>query len=245
MFIIIGFTTAQNTQIGFSFDLADSSLSQLTIGFGVSLIAVSYAFDGWNNINFVASEIKNPKRNLPFSLFYGTIVITVLYLLVNVVYLLAQLMNDIVGVLRIAERASSALFGTVTTGLISGAIMISIFRALNGTILVGPRVYYAMAKDRLFFKKVVEVNPKYRTLGFAIIIQAVWSCFLTLTGTFEQLFTYVIFVAIIYLDSCSSLGFHSQEEKTGYGSAVQNVGIPCCPTHIYHRFGRYSYQYVI
>ncbi len=89
MFIIIGFTTAQNTQIGFSFDLADSSLSQLTIGFGVSLIAVSYAFDGWNNINFVASEIKNPKRNLPFSLFYGTIVITVLYLLVNVVYLLA------------------------------------------------------------------------------------------------------------------------------------------------------------
>ncbi len=229
IFIVIGFTTTQNTQIDFSFNPADLSLSQLTIGFGVSLIAVSYAFDGWNNINFVASEIKNPKRNLPFSLFYGTIVITVLYLLINIVYLRALPMDDIVGVLRIAERASSALFGTVTTGLISGAIMISIFGALNGTILVGPRVYYAMAKDGLFFKRVAEVHPKYRTPGFAIIIQAVWSCFLTLTGTFEQLFTYVIFVAIIFWVAAAASVFTLRKKKPDMDRPYKTWGYPVVP----------------
>ncbi len=138
-------------------------------------------------------------------------------------------MNDIVGVLRIAERASSALFGAVTTGLISGAIMISIFRALNGIILVGPRVYYAMAKDRLFFKKVAEVNQKYRTLGFAIIIQAVWSCFLTLTGTFEQLFTYVIFVAIIYWIAAAASVFTLRKKKPDIDRPYKTWGYPVVP----------------
>ena len=114
--------------------------------------------------------MKDPQRTLPRSLFGGTIIITFIYLLVNYVYFMALPVEEMAGVVRIAERASSPLFGTVTTGVISATIMDSVFGALNGTILVGPRVYYAMANDGLFFKKVAEVHPKYKTPGFAIII---------------------------------------------------------------------------
>lgn len=197
-FVILGFAIGK----GQSFDLVLSPQGvdpgQLIVGFGIALVAVSWAFDGWNNVNFVAGEIKNPKRNIPLALIFGTIGVTILYVLVNYIYLYSLPIHEISGEIRIAEKSASALFGGEMGAVIASVVMISTFGALNGNILTAPRVYFAMAKDNLFFKKVGEVHPRYRTPGFSIIIQAIWASILTLSGTFEQLLTFVMFVAIIF-----------------------------------------------
>ncbi|KPK95844.1 hypothetical protein AMJ80_03350 [bacterium SM23_31] len=194
VFAAVGFAIGNGTPIDFSLAPGVSALSfgRLFIGFGVALIAITWAFDGWNNISYAAGEIKNPKRNLPFALVFGTVLITVLYILVNYVYLAALPISEMAGVVRIAEKATTTLYGSAAAGLISAAVLVSVFGALNGAIFVGPRVYYAMAVDRLF------VHPRYKTPAFAILIQAVWSCILTVTGTFEQLFTYVVFITVLF-----------------------------------------------
>ncbi|MFC1493431.1 APC family permease, partial [candidate division KSB1 bacterium] len=188
LFIILGLTIGNRISPDLGIIPGDSSLSfsQLLIGFGLAMIAISWAYDGWNNVNFVAGEIRNPKKNIPLSLIIGTLSITILYILVNLVYLYALPVEEISGVVRIAEKASSSLFGGTTTGLISAAILISVFGAINGNILVGPRVSYAMAADGVFFDKASRIHPKYKTPAFAIIIQFVWSAILALSGTFEQ-----------------------------------------------------------
>jgi len=198
VFIILGFTIGSGTSIDFSLNPMSFGLSQLLIGFGIVMVAVSWTFDGWNNINFIAGEIKNPKRNLPLALVSGAVIISLLYFLVNIIYFKALPIDEMAGTVTIAEKASSVLFGITTSGLLSVAILVSIFGALNGTIFVGARVYFAMAKDGLFFKKVAAIHPRFRTPAFAIVIQAIWASVLTLTGTFERLITYVMFVAIIF-----------------------------------------------
>ncbi|UCC39989.1 MAG: amino acid permease, partial [Candidatus Aminicenantes bacterium] len=166
----LGFLIGKGTAIDLSFKPADMSFGQIIIGFGVALVAIIWAFDGWNNVNFVAGEIKKPSRNLPLALIIGTLGITVLYVLTNYLYLYALPIPEAVGVVRIAEKATSALFGASTGALISAAVIISTFGALNGSILTGPRVYYAMAKDGLFFQKVSRIHPRFRTPGIAILI---------------------------------------------------------------------------
>ncbi len=229
VFISIGFSAGQSDRIDLSINPGQFSFGQIVAGFGTALIAVSWAFDGWNNLNFVAGEVQDPQRTLPRSLFGGTIIITFIYLLVNYVDFMALPVEEMAGVVRIAERASSSLFGTVTTGVISAAIVVLVFGALNGTILVGPRVYYAMANDGLFFKKVAEVHPKYKTPGFAIIIQAVWSCFLALTGTFEQLFTYVVFTAIIFWIAAAASVFTLRKKCPDFTGRIKCGDIRWCP----------------
>ncbi|MFQ6078200.1 MAG: APC family permease, partial [Thermodesulfobacteriota bacterium] len=173
--IILGFALGRGVHPGLSMSASGMSPGTLLVGFGVALVAVAWAFDGWNNVNFVAGEIKNPKRNLPLALILGTLMITLLYVLVNYIYLYALPVEKTVGVVRIAEKATGALFGASTGGLISALVMVSVFGSLNGSILVGPRVYYAMAKDGLFFRKVATVHPRFRTPGFSILIQAMWA----------------------------------------------------------------------
>lgn len=196
--IIAGLALKKDTAIDFALNPSGMSLGELIIGFGVALVAITWAFDGWNNITYAAGEIKNPKRNLPFSLIAGTLIITVLYVLTNYVYFIALPVDQMVGVVRIAEKATSALYGSISARLLSAAVLISVFGALNGAIFVGSRVYFAMAADRLFFKKVARVHPRFKTPAFAILIQMVWSCILTLSGTFEQLFTYVVFITVLF-----------------------------------------------
>lgn len=196
--VALGFIVGKGGAIEFYTVPTGFSLSSLIMGFGVAMIAIMWAYDGWNNVNFTAGEIKNPKRNLPKALILGLSGITVLYIAVNLVYLYALPVEEMSGVVRIAEKSATVLFGGLGASLISAAVMISILGSLNGTILTGPRVYYAMAKDDLFFKKVAYVHPRFRTPAFAIFLQAFWACILTLSGTFEQLFTYVIFVTMIF-----------------------------------------------
>jgi APA family basic amino acid/polyamine antiporter len=166
--------------------------------FGVALIAVLWTYDGWYSVNCTASEIKNVKRNLPLGLILGTFSLIAIYLSVNLIYLHALPVNEIAGVRRIAEEASGVLFGSKGAILISATIMISIFGCLSATILYGPRVFYAMAEDRLFFKKLAVVHSKYHTPSASIIAQGIWSSVLCLSGTYRELYEYVVFALILF-----------------------------------------------
>lgn len=227
--VALGFFIGKGTAINFSLNPAGMNMSQLAIGFGVALIAVTWAFDGWNNVNFVAGEIKNPKRNLPLALILGTLSVTVLYVLTNYIYLYALPIPEMAGVVRVAEKATATLFGGSTGAFVSAAVIISTFGSLNGSILTGPRVYYAMAKDKLFFQKVSRVHPRFRTPGFAILIQAVWASILTLAGTFEQVFTFAMFVAIIFWVAATASVFTLRKKFPDLPRPYRTWGYPVIP----------------
>lgn len=227
--IILGFAIGKGTPPELAMDPAGMSFGSIIIGFGVALVAVAWAFDGWNNVNFVAGEIKNPRRNLPLALILGTLGITFLYVLVNYIYLYALPMQETIGVVQIAEKATGALFGSSTGALISALVIVSVFGSLNGSILVGPRVYYAMAKDGLFFQKVAHVHPRFRTPGFSILIQAVWASLLTLLGTFEQIFTFAMFIAIAFWIAATAAVFTLRKKRPDLPRPYKTWGYPVVP----------------
>jgi len=166
--------------------------------FGLALIAALWTYDGWYAINCTAEEIKKPERNIPLGLLLGTLSITLIYLLVNVVYILALPVDKMRGVARVGELASSQLFGPTATSIFSAAIAASIFGCLSANILFGPRVYMAMADDKLFFRAMSYVHPRYRVPSKALIGQAIWSCLLCLTGTYQDLYEFVVFALVIF-----------------------------------------------
>jgi APA family basic amino acid/polyamine antiporter len=184
--------------------------SAFMIAFGASLVGSLFASDAWNNVTFAAAEVRNPQRNLPLALLLGTGLVTVLYLLANIAYLNVLPLHgvkDASGVLergiqyatqdRVGSAAAEMIFGPIGGSLMAAAILISTFGCNNGLILSGARVYYAMARDGLFFKSVGRLN-KNRVPAVALIAQAIWTSILCLTGTYGQLLNYVIFAALIF-----------------------------------------------
>ena len=229
VFIILGFVLARGKSIDLSLNPEGWSFAQLLTGFGLAFISVFWAFDGWNNINYVAGEIKNPARNLKFALIMGTTGVTLLYFFTNVIYFLALPLNELKGTVTVAEKAASSLFGATAAGFISGMILISILGALNGCIFAGPRVYYAMARDGLFFKRVGRVHPKFKTPGFSIVLQTVWACLLALTGTFEQLFTFAMFAGILFWVLAAAAIFTLRKKRPELPRPYKAWGYPVVP----------------
>jgi APA family basic amino acid/polyamine antiporter len=208
---------------------ADLTAGQLLIGFGLALVAVSWAFDGWNNINFVSGEIKNPSRTIPRALIFGALCITLLYVLTNLVYFYALPIQEIRGVVRIAEKSSAALFGGPGAAAVTAAVMISIVGALNGSILAAPRVYFAMAQDRLFFRRVAGIHPRFRTPSFAIVIQALWASVLALSGTFEQIVTFVMFISIFFWIATAASALVLRQKRPDLERPYKMLGYPVTP----------------
>ncbi|MFQ6070880.1 MAG: APC family permease [Candidatus Aminicenantales bacterium] len=165
---------------------------------GLALIAVFWTYDGWYGVNCAAEEVKNPGKNIPLGLLFGILSITCVYFLVNLVYVSALPVEGMKGVARIGELASTQLFGDTATFFIAIIIMISIFGCLSATILYGPRVFFAMSEDRAFFRSMAYVHPRYHVPTTAILGQAVWSAILCLTGTYRDLFEYVVFALVIF-----------------------------------------------
>jgi APA family basic amino acid/polyamine antiporter len=133
------------------------------------------------------------------------------------------------GEIRVAEKATTVLFGGTTAAVISAAVVISTFGSMNDSILAGPRVYYAMAKDGLFFKSVAKIHPKFGTPAFSIVVQAIWASILTLSGTFEQLLTYVIFVSIIFWISAAFAVFTLRKKFPDMPRPYKTWGYPVVP----------------
>jgi len=167
-------------------------------GFGVALVAVFWSFDGWQNINYVAGEIRRPGRNLPRALLLGCGLVTLLYVLVNLVYIHALPVASMAGEVRVADLAVRTQFGNQAAGIFSAVIMISILGALNGAIFTGPRVFWAMARDGLFFRRAGSIHSRFRTPGQAVWMQAAWACMMALSASFEQLFTFTMFIGILF-----------------------------------------------
>lgn len=227
--IALGFAAGKGAPVDFAFNPSGSDFGSLLVGFGVALIAVSWAFDGWNNINWVAGEIRNPQRNLPRALILSTLGITVLYLLANYLYLYALPVPEMAGVVRVAEKATGVLFGAPTGRLIAAVVVVSTFSAVNGSILAGARVYFAMSRDRLFFESVGRIHPRFKTPGTAIIIQAAWCCILILSGTFDQLITFTMFVSILFWVAATASVFTLRKKKPDMPRPYRTWGYPAVP----------------
>ena len=196
--ILLGLTLGSKAGVVSFQGLLSGDMSFSIKLFGLALIAVLWTYDGWYGINCAAEEIKNPGKNIPRGLILGTLSVTLIYFLVNVVYVSALPVERMKGVARIGELASTQLFGPTATFFISGTIMISIFGCLSASILYGPRVFFAMAQDRCFFKSMQYVHPRYRVPTKAIVWQGIWSSLLCLSGTYQDLFEYVVFALVIF-----------------------------------------------
>ncbi len=168
------------------------------IAFGAALVPILFAYGGWQNANYIAEEIDNPRRNLPVSLIAGTTVVVIIYVLVNAVYLRALGLEGLATTITPASKAAGVMFGPIGDRFVAAAIAVSTFGFLDLAILAPTRVYYAMAADGVFFSTLARLHPRYRTPWVAILIQSGWSCVLALTGRYEQLLNYVVFADWIF-----------------------------------------------
>lgn len=172
--------------------------ASLASGFGLAMLGVLWAYEGWQFVTYNAGEVVNAKRNLPLGLVVGAAALIGIYLTANLAYLAALGPDGVAKSNRLAATAISTVVSPGAAKLISLVILISIFSAANGIMLTSPRVYFAMARDGLFFRRLAVVHPRFKTPAFAVIAGAIWSMLLAITGTFEQLLTYVVFVGWIF-----------------------------------------------
>lgn len=167
-------------------------------GFFAALVAALWAYDGWNNVSMVAGEVRNPKRNLALALVGGTLIVIFVYVVTNLAYFYVLPSSEVAASDRVAAEMMRRVFGAGGASAVSLAAMISIFAALNGSILSGSRVPFALARDGYFFGAAARVHPRFRTPGVSILLLSGWASVVTLSGRYEQLFTYVIFASWIF-----------------------------------------------
>jgi APA family basic amino acid/polyamine antiporter len=173
-------------------------LDRPAASFGVAMIAVLWTYEAWYFITYAAGEIKDPQRNLPRALFGGILLLTAIYVVVNIAYMYALTLDEMKGTTRIAERAATALIGPAGATFIALTVLISTFGNNAAAILGGSRLLFAMASDGVFLPVASRVHPRYLTPHVAIVALTVWSALLALSGTYEQLFTYVMFASILF-----------------------------------------------
>jgi APA family basic amino acid/polyamine antiporter len=200
-----------------------------TGGFFAALVAALWAYDGWNNVGMVASEIKNPQRNLPLALIGGSLAVMAIYLLANIAYFLVLSPATVAGHKLVAAEMMRRIQGQPGANWVSIAAMISIFAALNGSILTGARVPYAMARDGSFFRSVAYVHPRFRTPGVSILALSAWSAILVLSGRYDQLYTYVIFASWILYAMATASVITLRRKRPDLPRAYRTVGYPVVP----------------
>ncbi|OIP31429.1 MAG: amino acid permease [Deltaproteobacteria bacterium CG12_big_fil_rev_8_21_14_0_65_43_10] len=172
--------------------------SILTDKFAISLIFISFAYSGWNAAAYLGSEIKEPSRNIPLSLFYGTFFVMGLYLLLNILYIYALPAEEMSGVLEVGNLAAVSLFGEHVSRYFTAAIAIGILSALSAMIMTGPRVYYAMSRDGVFFKLFSKVSNIHRTPAHSIFLQAAIAVLMVITTSFYKLLLYIGFTLALF-----------------------------------------------
>ena len=176
----------------------DAFSGSVASGFGLAMIGVLWAYEGWQYVTFSAGEVINPQRNYPRALFVGTAILIAIYLIANLAYLAALGPAGVAGSSSVAAESLTTVANPTAAKLIAITILISVFSAANSNVLTCPRVYYAMASDGLFFSKLAEVHPRFGTPAIAIVAGSLWASVLALAGNFTQLLTYVIFCGWIF-----------------------------------------------
>jgi len=201
-FVVLGFAIGKGHWSNFSVQAPGGvsmglSPSQLVSVLGVGLIAVFFASDGWVYITWVAGEVKEPRRNVPLAMVLGVLTVGAIYLAMNMTYVYALPLSEVAKYETIAHAAASALFSPGAAVWLSAMIALSCFSAAATCTLSGARVYLAMAQDGVFFKRMAIIHPKWRTPAFSLIGQGLWAALLTLSGRYDQLYTYVIFGMVL------------------------------------------------
>jgi len=194
--LILGKGSMSNVYTGFS--IPESTSHNFVTLIGLAFLGAFWAYDGWNNVTYVSGEVKDPKRNIPLSLMWGTLIVIAVYVLINVAYLYVLPINVMAKSPLVAASAAEKVFGSNGAAVISIAVIIATFGGLNGSILSTARVPFAMARAKLFFESLGKVHPKYGTPHISLLVQGIWSCMLVLSGSFDTITNYVIFAAWLF-----------------------------------------------
>lgn len=231
----------QASQVGPGNQIVPIAGFALIAAIATALVGSLFASDAWYDVTFISGEVINPKRNVPLSLVLGTAIVSVIYLLTNLVYIMILPLSgspDGTDTLsrgiqfatddRVATSAMSVVFGDYAAIIMAIFIMISTFGCDHGLILAGPRVYYAMARDGLFFRKVGEINRK-GVPGFAIAIQGIWSVLLCLSGTYSDLLDYVIFAVLLFFSLTILAIFILRVKRPELPRPYKSFGYPIIP----------------
>ncbi len=246
LLIILGLTIGRHASaVAANFGAGNFNTSDVSaafmIAFGAAMVGSLFSSDAWNNVTFAAAEVKNPQRNLPRALLYGTGLVSLLYILANISYLNVLPLHGVkdgADVLsrgiqfatqdRVAAAVMETMFGAVGATIMASAILISTFGCNNGLILSGARVYYAMAKDRLFFHKAGTLN-KNHVPATALVVQSIWTSLLCLTGTYGQLLNYVIFAALLFYAATTFGLFRLRATRPDAERPYRVIGYPVLP----------------
>ena len=209
---------------------------------GAAMVGSLFSSDAWNNVTFAAAEVRDPRRNLPLALAVGTGFVGLVYVITNVAYLNVLPFWGVEGgtdVLargiqhatqdRVGTAAMESMIGPIGATLMAIAILISTFGCNNGLILAGARVYYAMARDALFFRRAGELHPTFRTPVFALITQAIWTMVLCISGTYGELLNYVVFAALVFYALTAVALFRLRRLRPDVPRPVRAVGYPVLP----------------
>jgi basic amino acid/polyamine antiporter, APA family len=196
--VVIGFALGSGPKAELFMRLPTAP-GELWTGFALGMVGVLWSYGGWQHATFAAAEVKDPQRTLPVALILGTVTVTVVYVVTNLAYLFLLTPAQMAASPRVAADAVAAVLGPIGGRLISVAIIISTFGVVGVYTLTAPRIYFAMARDGLFFRRVADIHPRFATPAFAIVSQSVWASVLILFwGTFESLISYVVFTDWIF-----------------------------------------------
>jgi APA family basic amino acid/polyamine antiporter len=207
-----------------------AALVPLTVlGFFGALVKSLWAYDGWNNVSMVASEIRKPQRNLPLALIWGTAAVIVIYLLANMAYFYVLTPEQVAGSNRVAATMMRQVLGQGGANLVSVAAMISMFAALNGSILSGARVPYALARGGYFFAPMARVNQKHHTPAAAIMGLSAWGMVVVLSGTYDQLLDYVIFASWLLYGMTTATVLVLRRKRPDLARPYRTIGYPVVP----------------
>jgi basic amino acid/polyamine antiporter, APA family len=232
-FVVLGFAIGKGDWSHFSSHGAGLTMglhpAQFLSAFGVGLIAVYWAYDGWVYITWVAGEVKEPRRNVPRAMVLGVLAVGAIYVAMNVTYLYALPLTEIARHETIAHAAATALFSPRAAVWLSLMIAVSCFSAAATCTLSGARVYLAMAQDGVFFKRMAVIHPKWRTPAFSLIGQGIWAALLTLSGRYDQLYTYVIFGMVMSYTLTVVGLFILRWKRPGIPRAYRCAGYPWLP----------------
>ena len=196
--ILLGLFLEGGSAQNFSPLFTDKSAQSLIGPLGLAMVAVLWTFDGWIFVTYVAGEVKDPKRNIPLSLIFCMAIVVSVYLALNTVLVYVLGFDQMIGSELVMADAASKFLGGKGAAIVTIIILISLMGANNGNVLTSARINYAMAKDKRFFKMAAAIHPKFQSPANALIIQCVWACILTFSGTFNQLITYIIFASWIF-----------------------------------------------
>jgi APA family basic amino acid/polyamine antiporter len=228
-FLCLAFTIGHGSVRHFSQSAIRTSAHGLGAQFAVSLIFVMFAYSGWNAATYVAEEMKTPERTLPASLVAGTLTVGALYLALNAAFIYALPLEAMKGIVRVGAASASALFGTLGGGIFSGVMAVGLLSCVSAMVIVGPRVYYAMANDGCFFRGAARVHPRSGTPVQAVLYQSAAAALMILTGTFESLIYYIGFALILFA-ALAAAGLVRLRRRSGWKKlAAVSWGYPLAP----------------